>query len=205
MKKVNVRKITVTAILSAVATVLMFLNVPVPFMPSFIKLDFSELPALLAAFTMGPASGAAVCLVKNVVNLFIDGFETAGVGELSNFILGVAFVVPAGFIYGKWKIKKGAVAGSLVGAVTMALLSVATNFFITYPAYINLMGFPLEAILGMYHVINPIVGTEPNNMNLLTALVVFNVPFTFLKGMLSVIITFIIYKPLSPIIRGKRI
>lgn len=205
MKKVNVRKITVTAILSAVATVLMFLNVPVPFMPSFIKLDFSELPALLAAFTMGPASGAAVCLVKNVVNLFIDGFETAGVGELSNFILGVAFVVPAGFIYRKWKTKKGAVAGSLVGAVTMALLSVATNFFITYPAYINLMGFPLEAILGMYHVINPIVGTEPNNMNLLTALVVFNVPFTFLKGMLSVIITFIIYKPLSPIIRGKRV
>ena len=205
MKKVNVRKLTVTAILAAVATVLMFFNIPIPLMPSFIKLDFSELPALLASFALGPVSGATVCLVKNVVNLFIDGFETAGVGELSNFILGCAFVVPAGLIYKKWKTKKGAVAASLVGALAMALLSVATNFFITYPAYVNLMGLPLEAILGMYHAINPAVGTEPTDHNLLHALLMFNMPFTFFKGMLSVFITFIIYKPLAPIIHGKRI
>lgn len=205
MKKVNARKLTVTAILAAVATVLMFFNIPIPLMPSFIKLDFSELPALLASFALGPVSGATVCLVKNVVNLFIDGFETAGVGELSNFLLGCAFVVPAGLIYKKWKNKKGAIAGSLVGALAMSLLSIATNFFITYPAYVNLMGFPLEAILGMYHAINPIIGTEPTDTNLLQALVMFNVPFTFFKGMLSVIITFIIYKPLAPVIHGKRI
>lgn len=205
MKKVNARKLTVTAILAAVATVLMFFNIPIPLMPSFIKLDFSELPALLASFALGPVSGATVCLVKNVVNLFIDGFETAGVGELSNFLLGCAFVVPAGLIYKKWKNKKGAIAGSLVGALAMSLLSIATNFFITYPAYVNLMGFPLEAILGMYHAINPIIGTEPTDANLLQALVMFNVPFTFFKGMLSVIITFIIYKPLAPVIHGKRI
>ena len=205
MKRANVRNLTVTAILAAVATVLMFFNIPIPLMPSFIKLDFSELPALLASFALGPVSGATVCLVKNVVNLFIDGFETAGVGELSNFLLGCAFVVPAGVIYKKWKTKKGAMAASLVGALAMALLSVATNFYITYPAYVNLMGLPLEAILGMYHVINPAVGTEPTNQNLLQALLMFNMPFTFFKGMLSVFITFIIYKPLAPVIHGKRV
>ena len=205
MKRANVRNLTVTAILAAVATVLMFFNIPIPLMPSFIKLDFSELPALLASFALGPVSGATVCLVKNVVNLFIDGFETAGVGELSNFLLGCAFVVPAGVIYKKWKTKKGAMVASLVGALAMALLSVATNFYITYPAYVNLMGLPLEAILGMYHAINPAVGTEPTNQNLLQALLMFNMPFTFFKGMLSVFITFIIYKPLAPVIHGKRV
>ena len=205
MKRANVRNLTVTAILAAVATVLMFFNIPIPLMPSFIKLDFSELPALLASFALGPVSGATVCLVKNVVNLFIDGFETAGVGELSNFLLGCAFVVPAGVIYKKWKTKKGAMVASLVGALAMALLSVATNFYITYPAYVNLMGLPLEAILGMYDVINPAVGTEPTNQNLLQALLMFNMPFTFFKGMLSVFITFIIYKPLAPVIHGKRV
>lgn len=104
MSGFQIRKMTVTAILAAVSTVLMFLSFNVPFMPSFIKMDFSELPALIAAFAYGPLSGVIVCLIKNLINLLST--QTGGVGELSNFILGCAFVLPAGLIYKHKKTKK---------------------------------------------------------------------------------------------------
>ena len=103
-KRVDIWKLTMTAMLSAVGFVLMFLEFSVPIMPSFIKLDLSELPALLGAFAMGPASGVMICLVKNLLHLFMT--STGGVGELSNFILGICFVLPAGLIYQRWKGKK---------------------------------------------------------------------------------------------------
>lgn len=181
-----------TAMLSAVATVLMFFSFNVPLMPSFIKLDFSELPALLAAFTFGPLSGVTVCLVKNLVNLFFT--TTGGVGELSNFLLGTMFVLPAGLIYKRMKSRSGALIGSLAGAALMAVTSVAINFYVVYPVYTVFL--PMEAILGMYRVINP------NIAGLWDALVIFNMPFTFIKGICSVIAVFMIYKPLSPILKG---
>jgi riboflavin transporter FmnP len=194
MKRTITRKLTSVAMLAAVSTVLMFFSFNVPLMPSFIKMDLSELPALLAAFTFGPMSGVAVCFIKNLINVFFT--TTGGVGEISNFLLGAMFVAPAGFIYQKMKTKKGAIVASVVGAATMALLSVVTNYYIVYPVYSNLMA-PMEAILGAYRAINPNVET------LMDALLWFNMPYTFIKGMLSVVITMFIYKPLSPILRGK--
>ena len=103
-KRVDVRNMTVTAMLSAIAFILMFLDTAVPLMPSFIKLDLSELPALMASFAMGPVYGVIVCLIKNLLHLFMT--QTGGVGELSNFILGVGFVLPAGLIYHRKKTKQ---------------------------------------------------------------------------------------------------
>jgi len=191
---VNVRKMTMTAMLSAVAFILMFLDFSVPFMPGFIKMDLSELPALIGAFSMGPVSGVVICLIKNLLHLFMT--STGGVGELSNFILGACFVLPAGLVYKKWKGKKAAVIGSLVGAVIMGLVSIVSNYFITYPVYYAFM--PKEAILAAYQAIYP--GVD----NILQCLIVFNAPFTFIKGVFSVIITLFIYKPLSPIIKGHQ-
>ena len=151
VSKVNVRKITVTAMLGALATILMFFEFSVPFiMPGFIKMDFSELPALIAAFSMGPVSGIAVCFIKNIVNLLHT--TSGGVGEISNFILGVCFVLPAGLIYKRNKSQKGALIGALTGAVIMAVVSVFSNYFIVYPVYENFM--PMEAIIGAYQAIN---------------------------------------------------
>lgn len=183
-------KLVVTAMLSAVAAVLMFLEFNVPIMPGFIKLDISELPALLASFSLGPIYGVAVCLVKNLVNL--THTSTGGVGELCNFLMGVTFVVPAGLVYRKLKSRKGALIGSLIGSVIMAVISVPLNYFITYPIYTLFM--PMEGIIGAYQLILPFVD------NLLQCLLIFNMPFTFVKGMLVVLITFLIYKPLSPIL-----
>ena len=192
-KRTDIRKMTSTAMLSAVATVLMFFSFSVPLMPSFIKMDLSELPALIASFTFGPMAGVSVCLVKNLINVFFT--TTGGVGEVSNFLLGAMFVAPAGFIYQKMRTKKGAMITSVVGAATMAGLSLVTNYYIVYPVYTNIM--PMEVIIGAYSAINP------NVTNLWQALLWFNVPYTFIKGMLSVVITMFIYKPLAPILRGK--
>lgn len=192
-KKFNARKLAVTAVMGAVAAVLMFLSFSVPVIPSFIKLDFSELPALIAAFSMGPLSGAAVCFVKNLVNVLFT--STAGAGELCNFLMGITFVVPAGLIYKKQKNLKGAVIGSLVGAAVMAVCSLPINYFISYPAYSLFYGLTTDIILGMYRAINPNVGS------LFDALLWFNAPFTFVKGLCDVILTFLVYKRLSPVIK----
>lgn len=191
-KRTDVRKMTMTAMLAAVATVLMFFSFSVPLMPSFIKLDFSELPALIASFAFGPVSGAMVCLIKNLVNLLFT--TTGGVGELSNFVLGASFVFTAGAVYRRRRNRAGALTGSVIGAAAMAVIGVFSNYFVVYPVYTAFM--PMEAILGMYRAINPAVE------NLWDALLWFNLPFTFLKGMCSVAMAFVIYKPLSPVLKG---
>ena len=190
----NLRMITVTGILSAMGAVLMALEFSVPFMPSFVKFDFSELPALLATFSMGPVSGVLVCLVKNLIHLPFG--STGGVGELCNFLLGVCFVLPAGVLYKLRKNRRAALIGSLLGAVAMALCSVPLNYFVSYPVYTKFL--PLEAIIGMYQELLP--GVD----GLLQCLLIFNLPFTLLKGLLDTLLVLLIYKPLSPVLHGKR-
>ncbi len=191
----GVRYITVTAMLSAVAYVLMFIDFPIPFLlPSFIQMDVSELPALIGAFSMGPVCGVLVCLVKNLLHLFIT--STGGVGELSNFILGVMFVLPAGIIYDRKKTKKNARNGALVGAVLMGIISIPVNYFLTYPIYYNFM--PETVILEAYRAIIPAM------KNILQCLICFNMPFTILKGLCSVGLTMLVYKHISPVLKGDR-
>lgn len=182
-----------TALLSALSFALMFFDFSVPLMPSFIKMDLSELPALIASFSMGPLSGAAVCLIKNLLHLLRS--STSGVGELSNFLLGVFFVVPAGLIYRLKPNRVGAIIGSLVGAAAMAILSVFSNYYVVYPIYTAFL--PMDAIIGMYQAINPSV------KNLWECLWLFNMPFTFIKGMLSAVITIALYGRIEPLINGK--
>ncbi len=189
----RIRKLCGTGMLGAVAYVLMFLEFPVPLIPSFIKMDFSELPALIAAYAYGPVSGIAVCLIKNLIHLF--NTQSGGVGELSNFILGAVFVTIAGFVYRILHSKSGALIGAVIGAIVMAIISVPSNYFIVYPVYTAFM--PMEAIIGAYKVINP------NVNSLLDCLLVFNLPFTFVKGMCAAALAFLIYKPMSPILHGR--
>ncbi|MBE5939173.1 MAG: ECF transporter S component [Lachnospiraceae bacterium] len=191
----GVRYLTVTAMLSAVAYILMFLDFPIPMIiPDFIKMDISELPALIGSFAFGPVCGIFICLVKNLLHLFIT--STGGVGELSNFLLGVAFVVPAGLIYKYKKNKKGALIGALIGAVAMGVISIPINYFLTYPIYYNFM--KEEVILAAYQKIIPAM------KNILQCLIVFNMPFTIVKGLFSVLITLVVYKHISPILKGSK-
>ena len=190
----RVRFITVTAMLSAISFVLMYFEFPIPIMPAFIKFDFSDLPALIGTFAYGPLCGVIVCLIKNLLHLMDS--NSMLVGELSNFILGAAFVIPAGLIYKFKKTKKSALIGGITGSVFMGVFCVFSNYFIVYPVYYQ-VAMPEEAILGMYQAI------LPSMKSILQSLIVFNLPFTVVKGLISVAITMLVYKPLSPILKGR--
>lgn len=198
-KKITTRALVVTAMLSAVAFVLMFIEFPIPMLiPSFVKLDISDLPALLGSFALGPIYGVVIELLKNLLHILIKGTSSAYVGELFNFLCGSFFCLAAGLIYYKKRSRKGAVIASLVGCAVMALLSLPLNYFLVYPAYVVCYGMPMEAIIGMYQAI------LPSADSLFKCLLIFNVPFTFCKGLIDAIICFLIYKPLSPILHGKK-
>ena len=197
-KKMDMRTLTAIGMLSAISFVLMLLDFPVPLMPTFIKMDLSDLPALIGGLAFGPIAGMLIALVKNLLHLPMS--QTAWVGEASNFILSSFFVVTAAVFYKKKKTKNMAIIGSVVGAVAMALASIISNYFIIYPIYSNFM--PIDQIIAAYQAIMPSVGDGTNP--LLECLVIFNAPFTFIKGIFSVIITMFIYKPLSPILHGRR-
>ena len=191
---VSIRNITVTALMSAAATVLMFVSFGLPILPSYLKVDFSELPALLTSFALGPVYGVIVCLVKNLFN--VAATTTGGVGELCNFLLGALFVAPAGIIYRRHRTRSTALIGTLVGVITMTVCSFFVNNFLVYPAYLLIM--PEQAIVDMYSALVPWAD------EIWKGIVVFNMPLTFSKGLADAALTFILYKHLSPLLKGKK-
>lgn len=195
----TIRFMTVTAMLSAIAYILMFFDFAVPFMPGFIKMDLSDLPELIGAFSMGPLCGVCVCLIKNLLHLLQT--STGGVGELSNFILGVAFVLPGGVLYRLKKTKKVAVWSAVLGAVLMGFISIVSNYFVVYPIYYNFLA--KDAIIAAYNAILASFGSKATLDSILPCLIFFNAPFTIFKGLCSVLVTMFVYKPLSPILKGK--
>lgn len=194
MKNKKVRYAAVVGIMSAIAVVLQFLEFPIPLVPSFIKFDFSDLPGLITAFALGPVAGVLVSLIKNVIHLLVT--QSGGVGELANFMIAAVFTLTAGLIYKFNKTRSGALIASLCASALSAVSCIFTNYYIIYPIYYKI-AMPKEAILGMYQAILPSVDS------ILKSLLIFNVPFTFVKGLIISLICFIVYKKLSPVIKGE--
>ena len=191
-RKIMIRRIAACAILTAMAVLLMYLEIPLPFMPVFLKFDFSELPVLIGAFALGPVWGVVIELLKNLIHLPVT--QTMGIGELSNFIAGTIYVGTAGIIYRKLLTKKGAAISMAIATLALAIVSIPVNAFITLPLYGSMMGFPLEAIIGMSASANPLV---KDKISLLLAVFV---PFNLFKGIVVSVITFFVYKPISRLI-----
>ena len=194
-KKMNIRALTVTGVMGALAFALMMLEFSIPIMPSFIKLDFSELHALITGFAYGPLWGIAVCFIKNFIHVFIS--STGAIGEVSNFILGAVFVGTSAIIYKNKRNKKWALISCVIASAVMAIFSVFSNYFVVYPLYVKVLGMPEAAILGMYQAIMPSVN------NLFEAIAIFNLPFNFVKMILVSVICFAIYKRISPIMKKQ--
>ena len=181
--------------LSAIAIVLMLFDVPLPFAPSFYKIDLSEVPVMVGCFAMGPLAGAIIELVKILLNFVFTGTDTAGVGEIANLIIGCALCVPAGLIYKKNKTRKSALAGMAVGTVLMTAVGCIINAFVLLPTYAVAFGMPIDALIGRGSAVN-------SGITDLTTFVLFAVaPFNLLKGALVSLLVFLIYKKISPIFR----
>ncbi|WP_371374122.1 ECF transporter S component [Sporomusa aerivorans] len=184
--------ITRIAVLASAAAILMVLELPVILMPGFLKLDFSDIPAIIGAFALGPLAGCLIVLIKNFIHL--SSTQTAGIGEMANFFVGAFFVVPAAFIYRYKKNRSGAMLAMLAGTLTMTLAAAVLNYWVLLPLYQAALHFPPEAIIKLGSMANPLI------VDLKTFIVFAIVPFNLLKGALVSIITLLVYKKLSPIL-----
>lgn len=196
VKLLSVRGMTVIAMLSALSTVLMLFELPLWFAPNFYKIDFSEVPVLIGAFTLGPIAGVMIELIKILINLMIDGTETAFVGEFANLILGCALVVPSALIYKIKKTKKSAMIGTAIGTMIFVAVGCLLNAYLLLPLYAKLYGMPMENLIAFGTAVNPSID------NLSTFILFAVAPFNLIKGALVFTITALLYKHVSPIIKG---
>ncbi|MDR0380978.1 MAG: ECF transporter S component [Oscillospiraceae bacterium] len=183
-RAVNTRMLVIVALFSALSSVLMYLDFPLPFFPPFLKLDFSDLPALLGTFWFGPSAGIAVALVKNLIHLFIS--STGGVGELANFIVSAALTGTAGLVYRLRRTRGGAVAGLACGTLAMTLAGIAANYYLLLPFFAKVM--PMETIVAMCARLIPSIRTTWDIVLLSIT------PFNLFKGALISGLTFLLYK-----------
>ncbi len=186
--------ITKIAILTAIAAVVMLFEFPLWFAPGFYKLDLSEAIILMGGFALGPTAAAGIELLKNLINILLNGTSTAYIGEFANFVTGCAFVVPASLFYKYCKNRKGALLGLIIGTVSLATVGSLMNYFLLIPAFSKFYNMPLDSIIGMGTAVNPFI-TD------LKTLVAFAVaPFNLVKGVLCSVINLLLYKRLSPLL-----
>ena len=196
MKNHSLSYITKVGILSALAAVLMLFEFPLPFIaPPFYELDFSELPVLIGSFALGPVAGILIELFKNLLNLLINGTDTAFVGEFANFLMGCAFVLPAAIWYRLKKSRVSALLGMGLGTIALTIVGTLINYFVLIPMYSVLYNLPLDVIVGMGTAINPAI----TNLPMLVVLAV--APFNLIKGVIISALTFVLYKRVSPLLK----
>lgn len=189
----SVRTITMTALLSAMAYVLAFVEFPVPLSPSFARMDLSDLPALIGAFAFGPLSGLLIELVKNALQLLTT--STGGIGEIANFLMGASYVVTAGVIYKHHKTKKTALLACIAASFVMGAAAALANYFILLPLFETFM--PLDQLIASFAEFLPFIHTKQD-------VVLFNaLPFNLLKGLVIGGVTMLIYKKLTLVLKGR--
>lgn len=194
--KNSTKRLVLTAILGAISTLLMILEFPMPLIPPFVKMDFSELPVILGGFIMGPLNGSMIAVIKVVLNLVIHGTTTAGIGELANLLYSLGYMLPAVLIYHKMKTKKGAVVSLITGTIITGIIAVIMNIIVIFPVYAKLMGLDLDTIVSMCASVNPYVKD-------MVSLMIFSMfPFNLFKYGVTSVITFILYKKLSHFVRN---
>ena len=197
-KYFTTKRISSIAILSAIAGLLMLIDFPISFIaPTFYKMDISDLPCLIGSFALGPIAGAIIETLKILIKLVLKPTSTAFVGELSNLLCGISLCVPAGLVYKKHHNKKGALEGLIVGAISYVVVGSLINYFITIPAFVNLYHIPLDTIIDMGKAIFPFITNK--FMFVLVCVSLFNLFKVVIVG----ILTYLLYKRISPLLKSK--
>lgn len=187
----NSREISLIGVFGALSAFLMYLKFPLPFMPPFMEFDFSSVIELIGTFIMGPVAGAFIVVIKLLVKVLLQGSSTMGSGELSNLIVSLAYIIPAGLIYRKNRTKKGAITGMAVGTVLMTVVAVLSNYFMILPLYANLFGMSMDDIIKIVGAVNPLVDSP------LTLFAIGIVPFNVIKGSVCAVVTYLVYKKIK--------
>ena len=190
----SIRIMTVTAVLSAVSFVLAFFEFPVPLSPSFARMDLSDFPALIGAFAFGPMVGVMIELIKNLLQLISS--STGGIGELANFLIGASYVATAGWIYQRNKTKKTAWIAGIAGSIVMGIVAALANYYILLPLFEQFL--PVDQLIASFSEFMPFIKTKAD-------VVLFNaLPFNLLKGLAISAFCMLVYKRLSPILKGTK-
>lgn len=181
----KIQRMAYIAMFGAVSAVLMFMEISVPLAPSFVKFDFSELPVILGGYMMGPAAGAVIAVLKVALNLVMKGTYSAGIGELSNLIGSLCYMLPSVLIYRTMKTKKGAEISLALGTVIVSLCLLCTNTFFIFPAYAKMFGMGIDQLVEIGAMTNPLVNSY------FSLMVLSVLPFNLFKyGVISVITVF---------------
>lgn len=199
-KKRFLYKLVLTAVMSAIASILMLpiFEIALPFMPPYIKFDFSDFPALFVGVTAGPLWGVLVCLVKNLIHIPLG--STGGIGEIANFAIGAVYVITASFIHLNIKKRAGMIVGGALGSLAMAIVAFPVNLFIVYPAYTRIyFGGSVESVVGTYKELLPWIESLPQ------ALLIFNTPFNIGKGLILTLVAVLAYSALYPLLEKLRL
>ena len=194
--KTKINKLVIMAMFSAVAAVLMYVEFPITFIaPAFYEMDLSEVPVMIGSFMLGPCAGVIMEAVKVLLKLVLKGTSTAFVGDFANFILGCALVVPASVLYHTKKTKKRAVIGLVTGGIVLIVSGVFLNALYLLPKYSQLYGMPVETFIKMGAAINPAIS------NIFTFVILAVAPFNLIKATVVGVITMLLYKYLSRLIK----
>lgn len=195
MNNSKLRRLTAAALFGAMSFVLMFFSFSVPVLSPFAEFDASALPELIGGFILGPAGAVEIIVVKLLLKLMIKGSSSMLTGEIQNFLLSMAYVLPAVFCYRRHKTKKGAVAGLIIGSLFSVFISVLTNLYLIFPAYIKLYGMSWDSIIEICTAVNPWIRNIPT-------FVAFSViPFNIISRTVTSFITVLIYKKISTVIK----
>ena len=194
----SIRKIVIIGVFSAISFVLMLIEFPLPFAPAFYKFAFSDIPALIGGYAAGPLVGVMIEFIKVLLNIILQGTTTGFVGEIANFVVGAAFIIPATVIYRFKKTRKVALISCLTGTICIAIVGALLNAFFLLPAYATLFGSGVDSFIAAGTAINPAV------TNLFTFCALCVAPFNLVKGVADSVITFLVYKQLSPVLKADR-
>jgi len=193
MKQVELKNLVKVSIFGALAFVVMLIEFPLGIFPDFLKLDFSDCVALIISFALGPAWGVGVEFLKNVLHLFVT--KTAGIGEFANFMIGGFFVYIAGYIYAKNRTKKGAAVALIISTIAFSIWAGLLNYFVLLPLYEKALKFPISEIIKIAAKVNSLVTDK-------FTLILFSIiPFNLVKGTIISVVTFVLYKRLSKIVK----
>ena len=191
MSKTHLRRLTMAAVLGAIAFVLIFINFGVPFLSPVAEFDLSALPELLGGFILGPVGAVMIVVIKLLLKLVIQGTESAFTGELQNLLLSLAYVLPAVLYYRRHRTKKGAAVGLVLGVVVSVVVAVFTNLYLIFPFYIKIYGMNWDGVVAMFSAVNPWIRDIPT-------MVAFSViPFNLISRTITAVLVFFTYKRLS--------